>query len=263
MEALRLVVNADDAGMDRCCDEVILRCATQGVLTSASIIAGGPHADAFCRLAPDAGLGLGLHINFSEGSALAGAARGLTDPSGRFVGKQEIWRRLLAGEVPEDAIQRELDAQWCWLKERAEIDHVDGHNHVHVLPQVRRSVALLPTGLFRRVPRECDCLEEDLPELPRDLVIHAPSVAAEARHVDGFFGFRFSRHPSLEVFIEGLARCRGVSAEFMVHLGPWRQGSRFTASPARRCEAQVLLSPSMRRALEERGAVLARFGDLS
>ena len=82
----RLVVCADDAGFARSTDEAILRCAREGIVCAASVVAGGPTAERFLAEAADAGLELGLHFNLTEGRALAGPATTLTDGEAFFVG---------------------------------------------------------------------------------------------------------------------------------------------------------------------------------
>jgi len=75
-----LVVNADDAGFDRATDDAILRC--QRIVKSASVAVNGPTAAEFVVRAQ--GMALGIHINLTEGTAVAGPHASLTNGEGRF-----------------------------------------------------------------------------------------------------------------------------------------------------------------------------------
>jgi len=252
-----LVVNADDGGLATATDDAILRCAEAGLLRNASVVAGGPTAADFVSRARDAGLALPLHRNLTEGDALAGPAPSLTDASGRFAGrKEEVWARADAGELDPAAVAREVRAQWEWLAGRGvSPTHLDGHNHVHVLPDVL--AALAPAELEKvwvRAPAAaCD------PELPEPIVTWARRFAGPGRRVDRFTGYRFARAPSVRNFLRTLGH--GDVIEFMVHPGS-RAGSGFAASPLRDREAEVLCDPALREELERRGHRLASFREV-
>jgi predicted glycoside hydrolase/deacetylase ChbG (UPF0249 family) len=205
-------------------------------------------------LARARGLDLGLHVNLTEGRALAGPQRTLTDADGLFrYRKEELWRRAAAGEVDPTEVSREVTAQW----ERAEAlgleaTHVDGHNHVHLLPG---ALEALPAGVFVRVP--VDRVPWP-PFLPADFARRAE--APGRRRTDGFTGYRFAAAPSEEAFLESLAGATG-SIEFMVHPGA-RPGSPFTSSADRDREAEILGSPSLAREIARRGIRVASFREL-
>ncbi|MHC4340529.1 MAG: ChbG/HpnK family deacetylase, partial [Planctomycetota bacterium] len=53
----RLIVSADDGGLAANSDSSILRCASEGVVRSISVVAGGPTAEEFLERASDLDLG--------------------------------------------------------------------------------------------------------------------------------------------------------------------------------------------------------------
>lgn len=242
-----LVVNADDAGFHRATDDAILRC--ERIVKSASVAVNGPTAAEFVARAR--GMDLGIHINLTEGMSLAGPHESLTDGEGRFrYAKEEFWSRAVRGEIDPRDVKREVRAQW----ERGEAlglraTHVDGHNHVHVLPAVRE---VLPKNIFVRVP-----LDRDLPPT----FLHLPWAAdARGRRTDRFTGYRFAGEPSEDSFLASLEGATGV-LEFMVHPGA-RPGSAFTSSTTRDRETLVLSSPSLADELSRRGVRVLSFADL-
>ncbi len=241
-----LVVNADDAGFDRATDDAILRSAR--IARSASVAVNGPTAAEFVARAR--GIALGIHVNLTEGMAVAGPHKTLTDAEGRFRGKEDLWARARRGEIDPFEARREVRAQW----ERGEAlgiraTHVDGHNHVHVIPAVREA---LPRHLYVRVP---------LDRAPAPPFLHLP-WAADARgpRTDRFTGYRFAAEPTMETFLESLEGLSGT-VEFMVHPGA-RAGSEFVRSPARDRETEVLSSPALADELVRRGVRVVSFADL-
>jgi chitin disaccharide deacetylase len=242
-----LVVNADDAGFDRATDDAILRCSR--IARSASVAVNGATAAEFVARAQ--GIALGIHVNLTEGMAVAGPLATLTDGEGRFRwGKDEFWDRARRGEIDPREVKREVRAQW----ERGEklgirATHVDGHNHVHVIPAVREA---LPKDVYVRVP---------LDRAPAPPFLHLPWAAdARGRRTDRFTGYRFAAEPSVETFLGSLEGLSGT-VEFMVHPGT-RRGTAFVASPDRDRETEVLSSPALADELVRRGVRVVSFADL-
>jgi hypothetical protein len=100
------------------------------------------------RLAAHRGhLAVGLHLNLTLG-APTGAMPSLA-PTGELPGRNAIIVRALVGLIYGDEIGDEIDRQLDLFENGIGFppDHVDGHEHVHVLPGVR---AALLTRISRR-----------------------------------------------------------------------------------------------------------------
>lgn len=142
-----LVVVADDAGIDIARNRGIVDSIVRGVVGSISVLANGEAVEDLAarigalpeRMRPE----IGLHLNLTEGKALAGPSEGLTDDAGRFLGdKPSFWARALADEIPAFAVHAETLAQLARLEALGLSPiRVDGHQHVHVLPGVRDGLA--------------------------------------------------------------------------------------------------------------------------
>jgi len=253
-----LVVNADDAGLAPSTDDAILAAARDGIVRSASVAANGPTAEEFVARAIAAGLDLGFHFNLTEGPSLAGPHATLTDARGRFAhAKAELWRRAVRGAIDAAEVAREMRAQWDRLRMLgAEPTHVDGHNHVHLVPAAREALRGLPAGLFVRAPLD------RVPPPP----VFPPELARWAREpgpwrrTDRFTGYRFAEEPSESVFLASLDAAAAVT-EFMVHPGA-REGSAFASSAARDRETATLTSPSLRASGESRGFRIGSFAEV-
>ncbi len=142
----RLVVNADDLGADEARNKGIFEAIKAGVVTSVSILPNGPalkHAIDGTRSLGRIRISIGIHFNLSEGKPLSTDLKLLTGPDGCFRGKRSAQQLLARHGEPklEDEIHRELVAQIAILRDEVSIDHLDGHQHVHVFPAVVRPAA--------------------------------------------------------------------------------------------------------------------------
>jgi chitin disaccharide deacetylase len=143
----RLIVNADDLGADEARNAGIFEAVEAGAVTSVSILPNGPalnHALSGIRALALKGISIGIHFNLSEGKPVSAGLKLLIGPDDCFRGKLSA-RRLLAhpGDPKlENEIRREMAAQIAILRDaRVPINHLDGHQHVHVFPAVVKAAA--------------------------------------------------------------------------------------------------------------------------
>ena len=97
----------------------------------------------FARCAYKACL-FGVHFNISEGKPIATASRCILGPDGCFRGKGRTQSLLLRRENAElvKEIRKEISAQISLIQDAGiPVDHLDGHQHVHILPAVVRAAA--------------------------------------------------------------------------------------------------------------------------
>jgi len=83
----RLIVTADDFGMNLAVNEAVEKAFNDGILTCASLMMGGAAVkDAVERARRMKGLGVGLHITLADGrpTAMQAQVRGLLGPDGNF-----------------------------------------------------------------------------------------------------------------------------------------------------------------------------------
>jgi predicted glycoside hydrolase/deacetylase ChbG (UPF0249 family) len=169
-DGILLVTTADDFGLDAAVNEAVERAFLAGTLTSASMMAGMPGTEEAARISRrHRGLSVGLHLNLTVGNAISGAApRTLTDQEGRFRQRRGIERSSLVRRFDAEEVERELLAQLDALRELdVEVDHIDGHQHVHILPGIfpvvervaraRRLAVRIPHHRFLRSGRLPGC----------------------------------------------------------------------------------------------------------
>ena len=160
----KLIVNADDFGLD---DETVdwtIKGFELGKISSATIMAGMPAT----KRAVDYAMGhpqfsFGVHLCLVDEKPLSSPSEisSMIDPRTGFLWRtrQFIIRNFL-GLVKVDDIKREMMAQINALRNMGlKISHLDGHGHNHRLPQSIRALVSVREELGGNVPvRRCQDL---------------------------------------------------------------------------------------------------------
>jgi predicted glycoside hydrolase/deacetylase ChbG (UPF0249 family) len=287
----RLIVNADDFGWSEAVTSGILRAHREGLLTSTTLMANLPGAaEALERARREApGLGIGLHLNLTEGRPLTGdSAASLTDPQGRFTGALMTVARLVrTSEAARQAAESEWEAQIAWARDRdLRPTHLDGHKHVHLapallpiaislarkygIPAIRTTAEWRPAGIAKMLPREWG-IRDRLRQLLLAWVGRRWGVAgrravrqAGLATTDWFFGVRATGGISADLIEYVLRNAPEGTGELMVHPGeaeaPPERPTRLAKS--RPAELAALCDARCRRAAEENGWTLISYEGL-
>ncbi|KAM5273560.1 carbohydrate deacetylase [Ctenodactylus gundi] len=293
----RMVVTADDFGYCPRRDEGIVEAFLAGTVTSVSLLVNGAAAESAAELALRHGIPAGLHANLSEGRPVGRSRPGassLLGPEGFFLGKMGFREAVAAGDVALPQVREELEAQLGRFREllgRAPT-HVDGHQHVHVLPGVCQvfAEALQASGVrVTRLPLErgaSGCARLESPARAFAGTVERDAQAAVgpfSRHglrwTDAFVGLSTcGRHLSAHCVLEALARVledhpgsHTLTVELMTHPGypsvPPTGGcgegpDAFSCSWERLHELRVLTAPTLRAQLAQNGVQLCALEDL-
>ena len=142
--AARLILNADDFGLTRGVNRAVQELHTEGVLSSATLMANGTAFDDAVAIAKKLpALGVGCHVVLVDGTPVS-PPESIPSLLGRN-GKQfrasllDFAQALLLGSISEDEIEREALAQIEKLKLAGiNITHLDTHKHTHMFPGVAR-----------------------------------------------------------------------------------------------------------------------------
>lgn len=132
----RLALCADDYGLNAGISRGILRLATKRRLTDTSCLVNGPAWRAYAGELAGSGLRAGLHLNLTEGEPLSRELRAqwpVLPPLPRLIALAHLRRLPLA------ALRAEWRAQLGAFEQATgrPPTHLDGHQHVHHLPQLR------------------------------------------------------------------------------------------------------------------------------
>jgi len=295
-----LIVNADDFGLTEGVTRGILEAQQRGIVTSTTLLANGAafeSAVAAARNAPR--LGVGVHLNLTQGPAIAPRAEipNLVDAVGRFhLSPPRLAMGVLLGRVPPAEIECELGAQIEKVSRAGiPITHLDGHKHIHMFPGIAPIVAKLArqfgipamrwaagsapgeahrlSQAFRpsdgsRAPAGIALLKQSMKA--RALDAFAPAFRASIAHEkiltpDHFLGVTQTGFLSEQNLEEILWNLPEGNSELMCHPGYADAELRATGTrllKQREAELAALTSPKIRRAIETLHIRLANYREM-
>jgi len=292
MTMKRLIVNADDFGLSQGINHAIMLGHRQGIITSATLLANGGAFTAAVEMARTAGgLGVGVHLNLTEGQPVSAPSDipSLVDAQGVFAHTvAQLGRRSLVGSLSLREVERELRAQIeKVLAAGVAVTHLDGHKHVHLVPALCRLVMRLATEygilgmrcpcesfsaiiwLMRRNSRAASRLLHQY-GVSRGLWLLARRASracqrAGLRHPSYFYGLTATGWLDAEVLQRLICHLPEGTSELMCHPGYVddqlrRMPTRLMAQ--REQELQALVRPEIRQVLAQEGVTLINYRDL-
>lgn len=294
---MMLVVTGDDFGYCPRRNQGIVDCFRAGGISNASLLVNASAAKEAADLAKRYNIPIGLHANLSEGVPVCPSLRTsstLVNQHGFFHGKMGFRRALESGQLSMEQVELELRAQVQLFRELMGHlpHHMDGHQHVHVLPEVRVVFAQVLSDLripYTRVPVEAGL--HTCPWLPPHLHTFYTQVEKDALESIPVFSRYGIRWPDVylglttmgqNMSIPHLQRALShtwaasdqpvVTAELMVHPGypsrPQEGGcgegpDDFSQSLDRQHELSVLSDPALQALYHQERIQLCSFKDLS
>jgi hopanoid biosynthesis associated protein HpnK len=288
----RLIVNADDLGMAPGINRAIAEAHARGIVTSASLLANGAaFADAVDMTRHNSSLGVGVHLNLTEGRPLARETEvpALVDHRGMLRHTPlSLAAGLASRRIPAREVERELRAQVeKVIAAGIRPTHFDGHKHIHMLPWVLRITAKLarefgigamrcsaerPVGLGNLLRRNSPGAV--LAQYAGGRVLAAMSFACDLRGIlrraglaapDYFFGLSHTGFLDAESLAKILYNLPPGTSELMCHPGYAGAALRSTGTrlaEQRERELAALVRPEMRQALERLRVELISYGEL-
>lgn len=136
---IMLVVTGDDFGYCPRRNQGIVDCFQAGGISNVSLLVNASAAKEAADLAKRHNIPIGLHANLSEGIPVCQSlqqASTLINQHGFFHGKMGFRQALERGQLSMKQVELELRAQVRLFRELTGHlpHHMDGHQHVHVLP---------------------------------------------------------------------------------------------------------------------------------
>jgi hopanoid biosynthesis associated protein HpnK len=278
-KASKLIVNADDFGISEPVNRGIVEAHDRGIVTSASIMATGPafaHAVDLARSRP--GLAVGIHLVLTEQRPLIGAAAAasLVGRDGRFPPHvAQLLALRLRRRISLAEVRRELGAQLERVRDAGvALSHIDGHQHVHVLPGIAAIVADLALehgvaavrypaervrGYMLRSPKHARRVVE---QTALRLFCRS-SPLKHLRRSDEFVGFYFGGRLDEANLVTVLASVpAGRTVELMCHPGDDDMQPSEDWAYAWAAERDALTSPRIRELVAARGMQLISYRDV-
>lgn len=276
-----IVLCADDFGLTEAVDRGIVALIEGGRITATGCMVAGPafEADAAALRPWVDRIDIGLHFALTDLAPSAPIAS--LDPEGAAAPLGRVLARALTGRIAYEEITAEIGRQVDRFRAAfgRDPDFIDGHQHVHVLPGVRRGLfAAFERGILdarRTWVRDCrdgvGAIVARGVEVPKALFIAALAsgfgAAARRRGItvnEGFGGitaFRPEAFPEVfPKFLASLGRRPLVMCHPAAPEGPSDPGDPIAA--ARRAEFAHLSSETFLRQLEAAGVRPGRMSEV-
>lgn len=238
---IRLAVNADDFGLTRDVNAGIVDGHRNGILTSTTLMANGDAFEDAVRLARETPtLDVGCHLVLIGGAAQTGGALPKSVP--------ELLRSLAMRRVP---VYEEMAAQVRKIRAAGiRPTHLDTHKHTHLAPPVLHAVGQISRDF-------------GIPWVRRPFLLpYFPSLLRGCKMADHFTGFRLTGKMGPVEMAQAMRNLRDGFTEFMCHpgyCGGELRGAATRLKESRERELEALVSPVVRRAIEDRGILLTSF----
>lgn len=276
----RLIINADDLGVNPQRSHGIFQAFEFGVVRSASLLPNFPDSNTAARHARERDLACGLHLNFTDGYPLSqpGDIPSLLNAQGQFYAPETFFRLLRENAVDPVHIERETRAQCEWILEHYGLPtHLDGHHHIHIEPQI--TPVIIP--VLERYSISCVRLplEEPLPPFgynveearlariaARNAIAKAAQVLFDAHgllYTQHFRGATLVGNSSMKNLRHVLTRLPEGTCELMTHPGSQMAfGDEFSIDPQRQTELAMLLHEELPGLLRDRKIELITYREL-
>ncbi len=276
----RLIINADDLGVNSARTHGIFQCFEFGIVTSATVLCNGSGAAQAAKHAREKDLPTGLHLNLTDGQPVSDPDHVpslLQSTAGEFRSRELQRRALDEGQIEPVHVEREIRAQIEWfLDHHGAPTHVDSHHAIHTHPFI---VPLLIPILHRYGIRFVRIHEDLIPpfgfQIPEERTKELLKIGAEAAAARTFFategigstdhfrGLALAGCASAKNLRHILTRLPEGTTELMVHPGSMTPiGTPFDLDPQRQTELQMLTNPDVRVLLKERKIELISYRDL-
>ncbi len=271
------IINADDFGFSEGITEGILRAHREGIVTSTTLAANMPAAAAaVARLTEAPRLGVGVHLNVSQGPPLSPEGRELAGPTGvmNFTAMQVILKAALRPWLVAKML-KEFAAQIEWaLDHGIRPTHLDSHRHVHAfkpvnegvlalarhynVPFVRRHREVLPGGGWPKPPAKQRRISRILNWLGR-------LAGPDGRATLGTWGVRHTGMIGRELLVLMAQRLPAGVTEIMTHpgLAAGLDASATRLLKVREDELAALCDLAVREAFDANKVKRIHYGNLS
>lgn len=159
---LKLIVNADDFGLNKKINKEIIRSYKFGIVRSASLMANGNAFDdavEYIKQNPQLDIGIHLTLTGEHPAADSGIVSSLLGKDKKFFSNaSEFAKKYFAWKISLDEVKLEFNHQIIKiLDNKIKISHIDSHQHIHILPAIFKIVAELSNKYkikYIRLPRE-------------------------------------------------------------------------------------------------------------
>jgi len=279
----KLIINVDDLGLIEDVNNGIIESLTKGVATDTSILAVGEAFSHGIELLKKNNIkNAGVHLALTENFYPLTEARQIPTllcKNGCFPdGYKSFLLNYFKGNVKPEEIYTEFKNQIKKVKkEGINVSHLDGHQHVHIVPGIMKIILKLmkeegvpyirfpmehtsfiaklkdPYGWFRSIQLHLIC------SLSKGLI-----DAANVKYNDYFLGHAEALRMNKKNFFNIISGIKEGVTELGSHVGYFTQAVKDKYPYYGNCflELKILLDPAFKKKLEEESIELVSYADL-
>lgn len=277
---IRLIINADDLGVNAQRTHGIFQCIEFGVVTSVSAFVTMQDSDDALKRAREKGVSAGLHLNLTDEYPVSASEdiSTLLDANGCFFEPPRLRQLLEEGAIQSVHLEREIRAQVEKMFDLyGQPTHLNGHMGVHLLPPIIEVIIPIMEryGIrYTRIPCELPLpphgYEITDAELASAHATNEKAVQARQKYsahgilsTDHFRGETLLGNASLKNLRHILSRLPEGTTELRVHPGSQTAyGTAFDLDPQRQTELRMLLDESIPQMLKEKKIECISWADL-
>lgn len=267
---MRLIVTADDVGLHAGMNAGAVRAHVDGIVTACSVVANGAaFGDAVDRLSECPRMSVGVHLTLVEESPVCSAQKisSLLADNGRFFRNfRSFSARYALGRIRIAEVELELRTQIeKLLAIGLQPAHLNGHQHLHVLPRIFDVVLSLADEYrigYVRIPSDHVPAGTATGRAVSMKVLNVFGEHARRRGRDlrtaTTFGIVGAGHLTYSRLLALLGGLNGDTAELVCHPGIGDAGiaEAYDWGYAWDQETETLCDPAVREELVNRGIVL-------
>lgn len=141
MSGKKFILNADDLGLSKSINKAVHEAYSYGLLKSTSLVANGEaFEDAVENVISECPeLGVGIHLNITEGKSICKDLETLTDKNFSF--NNSYLQLLIKAYNPKEVnflaeVEREFRRQIETVMSKTKVTHIDSHEHIHSIPKI-------------------------------------------------------------------------------------------------------------------------------
>jgi len=216
-----LIINADDFGISRYINDLILSASEYGILTSTTIISGAEYfEDAINKYKNMKGIGLGIHLTLDGPFNITKEKNSIINNSGQYY--SNIKNKLLFYKVNIDDIIQEYSHQIeKVLDYNITITHLDHHHHLHVYKPVLDAMIKVAKKYHIRYIRPQIIVSDNnvnsLKKLYRKM--HHIYLKNKLNTIDGYYDFKEADLNIMLTELNDLLKIKNKVIEIVLHPG--------------------------------------------
>lgn len=270
----QLIVTADDFGYSRQVNKAIIKCFKGGVVTATSFFVNTKYFDESIKLLKqNTNLDLGIHVNLTEFKPLT-KAKTLIGKDGNFIVKNK-WFNDYHNQANKKEIENEIEAQIlkAFSSGLNNISHIDGHNHIHIFPNVVDVVVQLAKkyGIkYIRIPYDIEYTKYIHQKHEKTSIFSKFSRIAKTKIIkskikttDAFYGMLNLYDMDFDKLSMILKSIKNGTSELMVHPAYVDEnGDDFHQSKQREIEIKLLTDNKIKQLIKQNDIRLTNFSKL-